>query len=382
MVVALVLHGRCDIVSAYPSEDVARARHDCRGPGSARARVTNTGAHPKAEADTDFVLLRAAEAASGGALTAPNICYNASLLRTAAQKLVRRQQGVEAATVVMQYLRQLASPGAKGVNEERKTILERMIVVAAEDAGVVSSLSIGIFHILGATSPEIGFGARDADAVASCFGALALAPRPEGEKLKKHELPSEPDESNCEPAAWAMSLALRLMAERKTNPERRWLQQLEGKFRAQGLAPPPPHVAPLKLKPTEPLPPRCQPHFAVDHHDRSKDQKKRRSALFAALRSAVQLPAGKSLSDEELEEVIRPYALLNLRDGVCRPQAAGSWEAQVMAAWPHASAKFWKPAQAAAQPKAKRSAGDEGTSTQPQKKQACQTTLAFAPASN
>ena len=368
---ALVLHGACDIVSAYPSEDVARARHDCRGPGSARARVTNTGARPTAEADTDFVLLRAAEAASGGALTAPSLCYNVSLLRTAAQKLVRRQKGVEAATVVLHYLRQLSSPGAKEVNKERKTILERMIVVAAEDAGAVSSLAIGIFHILSATSPEIGFGANDAFAVASCFGALALAPRPEGEKLE--ELPGEPDESTCDPAAWAMSLALRLMAKRVfgSGPEEEWLLQLEGKFRAQGLAMPPPAAAPQQLSLTEPLPPRCRPHFAVDHHNRSKDQIQRRAALFAALRKAVPLAAGKS--DTALKNVLKPYALLNLRDAVCRPHAAGSWEAQVLAAWPIAAAPFWEPAQAAA-PR-KRSAG-EGSSAQPQKQQM---TLPFAP---
>ena len=116
---------------------------------------------------------------------------------------------------------------------------------------------------------------------------------------------------------------------------------------------------------TEPLPPRCQPHFAVDHHNRSKDQIKRRAELFAALRKAVPLAEGRS--DEALVNVLQPYALLNLRDDVCRPQAAGSWEAQVLAAWPDAAAKFWKPVQGASLPK--RSAGDEGSSGQPQKRQ-------------
>ena len=87
--------------------------------------------------------------------------------------------GVAAATVVLQYLRQLASPGAKNVNGERKKILERMVIAAAEDAGLANSLAIGVFHFLGATSPAIGFGARDAYAVAKGYGALASARRPE-----------------------------------------------------------------------------------------------------------------------------------------------------------------------------------------------------------
>ena len=364
---ALVLHGTCNIVSAYPSEDAARARHELLA--GFRALVKTSGAKADTEAAADFVLLRAAEADPGPALDPTTIWYNASLLRTAAQKLVRRQQGVEAATVVLHYLRQLASPGAKKVNEERKTILERMVIVAAEDAGAVSSLAIGVFHFLGATSPAIGFGARDAYAVAKCYGALALAPRPEAEKLE--ELPGEPDECTCEPAAWAMSLALRLTAERVRDgsQEEEGLLQLEGKFRAQGLAPPPPPPAPLQLGLTEPLPPRCQPHFAVDHHKRSIDQIERRAALFAALRKAVPLAAGKS--DTALHNVLKPYALLNLRDAVCRPHAAGSWEAQVLAAWPNAAAPLWEPAQAPA-PR-KRSAGDEGSSARKQ-----QTKLPFA----
>lgn len=371
---ALVLHGACDIISAYPSEEMARAGHELL-PGR-RALVTET-ARAKTEAAADFVLLRAAEAEPGAALTAPTLCYDASLLRTAAQKLVRRQMGGEAATVALQYLRQLV--GAKGANEERKKILERMVIVAAEDAGVISSLSIGVFHILGATSPEIGFGANDAFAIASCYGALALAPRPS----QFEALEDEPDGSSCEPEAWATMLALRLMAKRVARARKRleaeWLRKLEGSFRTQGLPPPPPAAAPLQLGSNEPLPPGCRPYVAVDFHN-----PERAVELYAALRKAV--PLAKDRSDNELKKVLKPHALLNLRDhakhGVYHKltdnkplpsHAEGSWEAQVLAAWPTVAARFWEPAQAAA-PR-KRSAG-EGSSAQPQKKQM---TLPFAP---
>ena len=146
-----------------------------------------------------------------------------------------------------------------------------------------------------------------------------------------------------------MSLALRHMADRlaKRDPrgqESGWLRKLEGACRAQGLAPPPPPAAPLQLGSNEPLPPDCQPYFAVDHHKVSTDQKQRQAALFAALRKAVPLAAGKS--DMALEKVLKPHALHNLRDaelGVYHKltdnkplpsHAEGSWEAQVLAAWP------------------------------------------------
>ena len=381
----LVLHGACDIISAYPSEDAARARHELL-PGG-RALVSETGAKADTEAEAAFVLLRAAEAKTGGALTSTNLWYNASLLRTTAQKLVRRQKGVQAATVALQYLRQLASPGAKEVNKERRAFLDRMVIVAAEDAGAVSSLAIGVFHSLGATSPAIGFGARDAFAVANCWGAIASAPRPDEAQFV--ELPGEPDAGTCEPTAWAMSLALRHMAMRlavRDPLESEWLRKLEGACRAQG-APPPVAAAPLQLGSSEPLPPDCQLYFAVDHHKVSGDQKQRRAALFDALRKAVPLAAGKS--DAALDKVLKPHAMRNLRDaelGVCHRRvpscnkpmpshAEGSWEAQVLAAWPTAVKEkhIWDPVPARA-PR-KRSAG-EGSSSQPQKQQA---TLAFAP---
>ena len=58
--------------------------------------------------------------------------------------------------------------------------------------------------------------------------------------------------------------------------------------------------------------------------------------------------------------------------------AEGSWEAQVLDAWPTAvkEKRIWEPAAAPAAAPRKRSAGGEGSSAQPQKKQS---TLPFAP---
>mgnify|MGYP004361647907 CR=1 FL=1 len=86
------------LLRAY-GKDAARARHELLA--GFRALVKTSGAKADTEAAADFVLLRAAEADPGPALDPTTIWYNASLLRTAAQKLVRRQQGVEAATVVL-----------------------------------------------------------------------------------------------------------------------------------------------------------------------------------------------------------------------------------------------------------------------------------------
>ena len=326
------------------------------------------------------MLLRAAEAAPGGTTgLATNLFYDASLLRTAAQKLVRRQMGVAAATVVLQYLRQLASPGAKNVNGERKKILERIVIAAAEDAGLANSLAIGVFHFLGATSPAIGFGARDAYAVAKGYGALASAPRPDERYFK--ELPDEPDESpfhDHHPERWAMSLGLRLMANNvRGNPERRWLRELEGSCRIQGPLPPANDWSPHALKPTEPLPSGCRPYFAVDFHNAARGVQ-----LFADLRKAVPLAASRS--DEALKKVLEPHAYLNMRDtelGICHKfnhkkplpsHAEGSWEAQVLAAWDTVAARFWEPTQATGATQRKRPASDEGSSSQQKK-------LAFAP---
>ena len=95
-----------------------------------RVLVTATGTKPGAS-NADVCLLRALGSEPGPALPSHvGTTYSVSLLRTTMQKLVRRQMAPQAGRVAVHYLRQLAVTGTKAVNEERKTMLQRLTVVA------------------------------------------------------------------------------------------------------------------------------------------------------------------------------------------------------------------------------------------------------------
>ena len=156
------------LVYAYRTLDTARAAHP--GVGDP-VHVTETGARDATSTQFALLVCPLDEPA-----TVPEVSASLddSLLRTNVQKAVRRQDAAAAKASVLQLIAQRPS---KGENAYDKKWLERLAIIAAEDATVVPLLPTAIFHLLGATS--LGPAAVDACAghLADCAAALARAPR-------------------------------------------------------------------------------------------------------------------------------------------------------------------------------------------------------------
>lgn len=109
-------------------------------------------------------------AAAGADLTT-SASFDDSLLRTNVQKAVRRGDPASARLSVLQYFAQQKTAS------ELKTLMDRLPVIAAEDADWVPLLPACMFLSLGATSLGAGFLKASAYVVADCAAALAAAPR-------------------------------------------------------------------------------------------------------------------------------------------------------------------------------------------------------------
>jgi hypothetical protein len=390
MTVYLVLGDGGSRVRAYSSEPAAEGIA-----AGYRVLVTATGTKPGAS-NADVCLLRALGSEPGPALPSHvGTTYSVSLLRTTMQKLVRRQMAPQAGRVAVQYLRQLAVTGTKAVNEERKTMLQRLTVVAAEDADAVPSLAIAHFHWLGATSKALQWGENDAAAVAACWASVAgTATYPRGECAARQERnepetdPGDPSLGELTPEIDALLYCARAVRDAiesrsKGSPEGKWLRQLREKLRA---APGPeavqaaeivvPEVAGaeaaeaaeqpvacafsaddarslLRNVALEPLPEEAMPFYAVDHHAKSKDQEKRFEALAKKLLECVAaggfnvVKAAKKTTDvtkSKLGKELKFEALHNVRGKPLRDSVpvAGTWQAIVAEKWPECARQIWR----------------------------------------
>lgn len=177
------------VVRAYASEAEAAGQHRWLKPparfelklkGWAAAGDTGTPRHK-----FTVVLCRDETAKCGEKLRPVSRLYGGkdgcSLLRSATQKLIRRQSAAAAVQVLCQNLRQLSMPGTLAANDLRQKLCKRLLIIAAEDAGLVPELGSAAFHSLaakGKAQEALGFGLNDAKALGILAGKLALTNRP------------------------------------------------------------------------------------------------------------------------------------------------------------------------------------------------------------
>ena len=158
------------LVRAYATVDEARASRP-RIILEQPFEVKESGAKA-APQDDCYALLR--EPVAVPTLPAVSSSLQGSLLRTNVQKAVRRQDAAAAAASVAQYFAQAQGVGQ---NDFQKTLLERLPIIAAEDATTVPLLPLAVFHRLGATSLGSDAARQAAPALALCAAQLAAAPR-------------------------------------------------------------------------------------------------------------------------------------------------------------------------------------------------------------
>ena len=305
--------------------------------------------------------VRAEDSKAGLALPSTRYGYDPSLLRLAFQKHVRWQRPEHAAAVVLQYLRQHAVD-AHGTEQRkaRRRLLERMLVVAAEDAAAVPALPIAAFHGLAAGSKggseALGFGMNDALNVAAAAAAIAVAPR-----TQLHTTTRQPTASAQQERAlhdllrWQADLA----SKRPSGvgcpaAAAEWLSKLADSVSCVDWSTAPGDYKSL-LDKDEQLPPECMPYFAVGHHANTKASEARFLLLAEAIRSDRLVGLPPTVSNEALNNVLKPLAYRNVRDGdlihaLLWPQPTsklsappGSWQARVLAEWPRLATPFWMP---------------------------------------
>ena len=195
-----------NLVRAYATVAEARAAHPRILAQHVEVKETGAKAAPQ---DDCYTLLREPEAAP----TLPRLIsvlssLRGNLLRTNVQKAVRRQDAAAAAVGAAPQTRKPTLPDPKpytstrpdallaaawqasvaqyfaqaqdkGQNAYQKKLLERLPIIAAEDATTVPLLPLAVFHRLGATSFVDGPKAarQAAPALALCAAQLAAAQR-------------------------------------------------------------------------------------------------------------------------------------------------------------------------------------------------------------
>ena len=391
---ALVLHSGSSRVALFAScEDAAMMAKTATGGAAEWSYVTATGAAGTGGDAEGFALARAADSPAGGAHAKTSVIYDAPVLRTLLQKQVRRMMGGAAHATCAQLLSQLAHQ-QKGRNTDRKKLLERLVIIAGEDAGPAPGLAAVLFFHLSATRAAIGFGANDAAAVACCAAALCAEPLSATgctatAAASNHSAPFECTEctrgngggrSECEICeaprpAGDEGEALRAMLapfiaglQGRSRGDARFCQQLlcgRGECGAvggggggiaggsgggvsasgrDGAAAGQQDVGSEKpeagevLPAMQPLQPECWVHQAIDHHTISEEQRNRRKIFYPKLKKA----AGGSISDKAIDQLLKPHAFYNVRRGEA-PTVDDALAKSVLDAWPGAVKQFFAP---------------------------------------
>ena len=359
------------VVRAYRTVAEARAAH----PGLAPAvyAITEFGARAaQGSDDHHYSLLHTELPAVKTTTPALTASLDESLLRTNVQKSVRRQLPVAARDSVLQYFAQVPS---KGQNDYQKKLLERLAVMAAEDASTVPLLPTVIFHLVGATAIGPNQAHASATIVAECAAQLAMAHRDpdctnahawqpdDGEQLQLVKLRFKENifAKGWDAADVAQVLLVHVAAKivgrrcRAWEMEGRWLFALERAMRGRLAAGRPACAASLWTPSTSGVWPPLQPdgtllaladrlYFSADWHN---------PARWKELQGRLKQSLSKLV---KLKDAMKQQSLLNVRDAqhttfraavvhvLTVPQKPDTtpWPKELYErAWPEAASALW-----------------------------------------